>query len=312
MDKLVSVVIPVFNGEQYINICLDSLIKQTYKNIELIIVNDGSTDGTNNIIKDYKRKYNFIKIIDQPNQGVSVARNNGIMHATGEYITFVDSDDYVEVDYVKHLVDIIDDYDCDVAITSYTYNDTKKESNSDVYTFDGPNAIKNMMLSIKFDSCVCSKLFKTENAKKIMFNDKLVIAEDLYFYYQLFSNCKTICYVNYVDYHYVQHKNSAINKLTIKKIESLKIFEKMLCENKDAQIHQAISSKYVSTIFHLLSLKDCEMYNKNLETYKEVVKKNRIYLLKSKYCTRKVKLACVISYLSFGAVNWLLNIRRGV
>ena len=111
--KKISIIIPVYNVEKYLSRCLESVINQSYKNIEIIIVNDGSTDNSFDICNKYKKKDKRVILIDQNNQGLSGARNTGLKHATGEYICFIDSDDYVEKDYVEYLYKLIvkDDYD---------------------------------------------------------------------------------------------------------------------------------------------------------------------------------------------------------
>lgn len=101
---LVSVIIPVYNVENYLKECLDSVLNQTYKNIEVIVINDGSTDKSLHILEDYSSKFNNIKIIDQENSGQSVARNKGLENAKGKYIYFLDSDDYILPDTLKKLI----------------------------------------------------------------------------------------------------------------------------------------------------------------------------------------------------------------
>ena len=106
-----SFIVPVYNTEKYLNKCLDSILNQTYKNFEVIIINDGSPDNSINIIKDYQARYNNIIVIDEENGGLSVARNNGIKAATGNYLIFVDSDDYVELDLLENIEKEIEDVD---------------------------------------------------------------------------------------------------------------------------------------------------------------------------------------------------------
>lgn len=96
-----SVILPIFNTEKYLKACLDSIINQTYKNLEIICVDDGSTDGSLKILEEYSSKDSRIKIINQQNQGVSAARNVGIDNATGDYVSFVDPDDWVELICMK-------------------------------------------------------------------------------------------------------------------------------------------------------------------------------------------------------------------
>ena len=98
-----SFIVPVYNTKKYLKKCLDSLIKQTFKDFEIIIVNDGSTDNSMEIIEKYKNKYSNIKVIEQQNQGLSLARNNGVKKTSGEYILFIDSDDYIEKDLLKQI-----------------------------------------------------------------------------------------------------------------------------------------------------------------------------------------------------------------
>ena len=103
-EMLVSIVVPVYKVEKYINRCVESILKQTYKNFELILVDDGSPDMCPHICDEYAAKYDFIRVIHKKNGGLSDARNHGIEVAKGNYITFIDSDDYVSVDYLEILV----------------------------------------------------------------------------------------------------------------------------------------------------------------------------------------------------------------
>ena len=112
---LISIIVPVYNTEKYIECCLDSIMKQDYPNFEVILVNDGSTDESGIIIQKYKEKYKNISYIKQENKGVGAARNAGIKVAKGDYISFVDSDDLIMEDYCSHLLSIIGDADIVVA-----------------------------------------------------------------------------------------------------------------------------------------------------------------------------------------------------
>ena len=107
MNPLVSVIIPIYNVEKYLGRCLDSVINQDYKNIEIILINDGATDNSLNIAIDYQKKDKRIKVFSQKNQGLSAARNTGLDKAVGNYITFIDSDDYVSKDYVSYMFNLL-------------------------------------------------------------------------------------------------------------------------------------------------------------------------------------------------------------
>ena len=112
----ISLIVPVYNVEKYLARCLESLLNQTYKDIEIICINDGSTDSSYEILKEYSAKDARIVILNQSNQGISIARNNGLKIATGEYIGYVDSDDWLELDFCEKLYNAVKKYDADVAV----------------------------------------------------------------------------------------------------------------------------------------------------------------------------------------------------
>lgn len=120
-DK-VSIIVPIYNAEKYLSICLDSILGQTYTNLEIILVNDGSSDGSSKVLKQYAGKDNRIKIITQHNQGVSTARNNGIKACSGEWICFADADDILQPDYVEYLLSLAKDNDTDIALTTEMFS----------------------------------------------------------------------------------------------------------------------------------------------------------------------------------------------
>ena len=120
MNKpLISVVVPVYNVEQYLKKCLDSIIKQKYNNLEIIIVNDGSTDNSQKICQEYVKKDKRIKLITQKNQGLSAARNTGIDNAHGKYISFVDSDDYLDLEFINELYNTIIENKSDISACDF-------------------------------------------------------------------------------------------------------------------------------------------------------------------------------------------------
>ena len=126
MTEKVSVIVPVYNVEKYLRKCLDSIIQQTYQNLEILIINDGSTDGSDVICREYVEKDTRIAYITKENSGVSDTRNMGLKQASGDYVTFVDSDDWIEKTYVEELYDKITTYNADIAIANYyLFNDSE-------------------------------------------------------------------------------------------------------------------------------------------------------------------------------------------
>ena len=125
MNK-VSIIIPVYNVQKYLRKCLDSIVNQTFKNIEIIIINDGSSDNSLNICKEYSKKDKRINIINKHNEGVSKARNTGLLYATGEYISFIDSDDWVEQNMIEELYNSITSNKADLCICNFIKENKNK------------------------------------------------------------------------------------------------------------------------------------------------------------------------------------------
>ncbi|VMD49774.1 glycosyl transferase family protein [Streptococcus pneumoniae] len=126
MDDKITVIVPVYNVENYLRKCLDSIITQTYKNIEIVVVNDGSTDASGEICKEFAEIDHRITYIEQENAGLSAARNTGLENMSGDYVTFVDSDDWIELDYVETLYKKITEYQADIAVGNYySFNESE-------------------------------------------------------------------------------------------------------------------------------------------------------------------------------------------
>lgn len=310
MDALISIIVPVYNTQEYIEKCLDSILNQTYKNIEIIVVNDGSFDESKNIIEKMQKSDSRIKLINQKNSGVSVARNVGIKNSKGSYITFVDSDDYVEINYIEELYKCIKKTNSEIAICNFVINNGKHTDTCEIKEFDSKTAIINMLLAKYYDSSVCCKIIKSELARKEEFSRELLIAEDMLFYYNLFSKCKKISYIDKTCHHYMQNSNGAISTLSNEKVDNLKIFDKLITNCNDEDIKEALCSKYVSTCFHCLSLNLSKVTTEYIQFLKETIKKYRFKILLKKNINFKVKMASIISIFGFKIVTIIMNMKR--
>ncbi|OUQ02420.1 hypothetical protein B5E92_14680 [Erysipelatoclostridium sp. An15] len=165
MDDLLSIIIPAYNIEPYIGRCLESLIIQTYKNLEIIVVDDGSTDNTLSIIKEYCNKDNRINVIHKKNEGVSVARLIGMKKASGEYIGFVDGDDIVEKDMFEFLINNAKKYGTDISHCGYVMD--FPDGHSDYYYNTGRIIIQNNSKGLEdllggkyIEPGLCNKIYK--------------------------------------------------------------------------------------------------------------------------------------------------------
>ena len=231
-----SIIIPVYNVEKYLKKCLESIKNQSYKDYEVIIVNDGSTDKSKDILDEYD-----YKVINQKNQGLSVARNNGVKKAKGKYLIFVDSDDYIEKDYVEVLYNNLIKEDADLSCCSLYEvfkNEIKNKSKKDkYYVMNSYETIEKTFTDEGLNVYVWNKLYKKELFKNIKFPVNKN-SEDIYVMHEIISSCKKIVYESIPKYYYVQRKNSIvnnINKINIDSIEASLHAVNYLKNNKELQ-----------------------------------------------------------------------------
>lgn len=212
MNDLISVIVNVYNGEKFIKKCLDSIVNQTYKNLEIIIVNDGSTDSTLSICNSYNDKR--IKIITTPNQGLGLSRNTGIENANGEYLYFVDADDFIEPDAVEYLYKLIRTYNKKIAtcrsqrIKSYDF--IKKDNKEEITIKDSKEMVKNILLSIAFSGTTWNKLYHKSIFNSIRFEDRII--NDVAVTYKTYIEAKEIIFSSLVKYYYYKHPDSIVEQ----------------------------------------------------------------------------------------------------
>lgn len=277
INPLLSIIIPVYNGDKYIEACMRSIVNQTYRNLEIIIIDDGSKDSSYEICRKFMRMDNRIKLISQKNMGVSSARNHGLELCTGEYITFVDSDDTVELDMYEILMKEFNENDIDIAICSYSkviknesgsYN--KMEINQE---FDGVCSKKEALVLIQsnngYKGFACNKVFKRKvligsNNELIRFNSNLRFMEDNIFVTSVILNCEKVRFINRSFYNYFIRENSATAKRKIE--EKIKALQ-MLLDIVDAKYIEAINiikwNIYTEYIYEM--------------AYKYIYEKNNVY-----------------------------------
>lgn len=213
----VSIIIPVFNGEKYIRRSIESVLKQTYPNIELIIVNDGSTDKTAEILKCYQKT---AKIINKQNTGVSDSRNIGIKHATSEYVMFLDADDEITVDAISYCIKTMQNTGADIIRFNgqLKYNNKAKKIklplDEGIYTKD---KLLSEILSGKIPSFACFLFMRTELAKKVFFPKNISYMEDYPFTINLISHSQKIYLSSKPLYIYYQEPTSASHSIDIDK-----------------------------------------------------------------------------------------------
>ena len=269
----VSVVIPVYNSEKYIEKCLESVINQTYKNIEIIIINDGSKDNTGKLVKRYKEKDERIIYLEQKNNGVSSARNKAIQVSSGEYIIFVDSDDTVDKDYVKLLLSTIEKESLDIVACGYTdisvygiikLNDFYKDK-----TLIGKNDfIKYIFTGV--GGTLWGKIFKSKIIKEnnIKMNEEIFMCEDMLFVLKYATKCTSFGAIKEHLYNYNRiNDNSISSKINFAYYNNLitviKLIEDILVANKYSKdfIDNILSQRVKSISFNLAIMQHDSKHN---------------------------------------------------
>ena len=283
-NKLISIIIPIYNVQSYLKRCLDSVINQTYKNLEIILINDGSTDSSVQIAADYAAKDSRVKLITQPNGGLSNARNHGLKVATGEYISFIDSDDYVTPDYIEYLYNLLAKYNFKYKMSLCSlmnvYPESHKEINCGNNTealLSGKECIKDMCYNYLVDTCAYAKLTKKELYDHVFFPDGKLF-EDIATSYRLFEQCNYVSCGFEPKYYYIIRKNSIVtSKYSPKKLELLEMTDQMAANvlKKYPDLKEAVLRRQVYARFSTLN----QTLDVNTPSIKKV-RKNIIIFLK--------------------------------
>lgn len=210
--KMISVIIPVYNAEAHISKCLDSVLNQNYENVQAVVINDGSTDGTAEVIRYYCKKDSRIKYLEKKNGGVSNARNKGLEIADGEYITFVDADDYIDPDYCGAMLGGMEKYDTDIC-SCRAINHHLANENDDRYLKEDENELVIPVKEFSFfdDSlpkAVCCVMFKKKIIENVKFDPSLYVAEDTLFLAKALHNAGRITVLHRNLYHYIMYDES--------------------------------------------------------------------------------------------------------
>ena len=237
-NETIDILIPVYNGEKYIKKCIDSLLFQTYKNLRIVVADDGSTDSTPKILKDYASQHKNIEIYTKKNEGnISKTRNFLLSKIKSTLFTFYDSDDYAEPTYIQTLHELLTTYNVDMALcgklrhSENKYVDFEKlnKKGSTIYFFNKQETIAEMLSSNLFNGTVYCKLMKTETAKDCFFDENIHYGEDLDFCFKVMQNCEKFAFINKKLYHYIIRKNSLVtSKFNMKKVTCVDCYDKII------------------------------------------------------------------------------------
>lgn len=268
--ETISVILPIYNVEKYLEDCLESLLVQTHTNLEIILVNDGSKDSSLEICKSYAEKDARIKVIDKVNEGVAIARNTGIEAATGDYVAFVDPDDWVEPEMYASMLAQAKKWDSPICLCNF-FKDTKRRSIPKYFEFENEMLEGNDIIEELINNMIgmpdllpkyiyvmgsvwrgiYSRAFL--NAHQLRFVPKLTIMEDLIFMVQVLLQCQRVAIDQGVWYHYVQHATSTLHtyngQLWEDQLVVYELLEKSLKEAKlESEMRNRLDIRYIGMI----------------------------------------------------------------
>lgn len=300
-EPLISVIVPVYNVEMYISACLDSIINQSYRNLEIIVINDGSTDLSLQIAEKYSEKDDRVKVYSFANEGLSEARNRGLSVATGEYITFIDSDDQFFPGALKIFYSVLIKENADIVqgrtIKGKVYETALKPKHLKIKKFTNKEAISDVLYQNILLPSLCGKIFRRELFDGIRF-EKGILYEDLNIFYLIFEKCKRIVWIDWPVYFYRNHDLSITHTWKTKRLDVLQVTKNIenYISEKYPDLLPSAQDRRLSANFNMFAL--CSIHNERdsaLECW-NYIKENRNKSLLNTKVRIKNKAGIILSY----------------
>lgn len=307
-QPLISIIVPVYKVEKYLKRCVDSILTQTYQNMEIILVDDGSPDSCGIICDKYKENDNRIEVIHKENGGLADARNEAITLAKGDYISFIDSDDWVSPYYVEHLYKAVARCDADLGISWFENVFEGKllqsKPEEELSHFEGltvRECLKKMLYQDGVEVCAWGKLYKAELIKDLRYPvGKLY--EDIPVTYETIKRSKKISVIGNVDYYYFQRSDSIQNiSFNVRKLDGIKHCHDMMkaIEIDFPELKNAAECRYFSTVCNILfQIKEDKHKAIKKALWNEVLKYRKDVLLNVE-ARKKARVAAAISYMGY-------------
>ncbi|MBQ7999661.1 MAG: glycosyltransferase family 2 protein [Ruminococcus sp.] len=318
-QPLVSVVIPVYNAENYIRTCIEQILSQTYKNMEIIFVDDGSTDNSRRICLEYADKDSRIVVYSKENGGVSSARNMGIEKATGDFLLFLDSDDWLENDAISKLVSACTENTADVVIFEYSvdYPDGRKVVHTHK-NLEGKMSVCDAVFHsiVGTNRFVWSKFYKRSAIKNIRFDETIHHGEDTLFACLVMAECRSAYFLAEPLYRYVQSENSATRKSYFNKrlLSGREAYLGLvnLCKEKFPEITDVAVSSYLEILMMIIMYmyKEPKKYKGHIKEFAREIRSNRKTIYKCKSCPKSTKLKVALCSVSPTLMVWFRKLTQ--
>lgn len=307
-EPMVSVIVPIYNVEKYLKRCIDSILNQTYKNLEIILVDDGSPDNCPEICDEYAKSDKRIKVIHKQNAGVSAARNDGIAFANGDLIGFVDPDDYINSSMYEEMVNYLVSENCDLVSCSFTKFSTEDEINNnlDMNLFPKEILTRNEAISLSFDkknkggiiNVVWTLLIRTEIAKSVKFDCSLTNGEDTKYSFDVLMKANRVGLMYAPFYYYYKNENGAVANADLKKLAKFRInfsykIYLSVCAMKDKALKKEAYLSFINNFSYNIFL----VNKSDLKKFRGLIFKNIFGILRSPNIYWKEKILIILKLL---------------
>ncbi len=311
---MLSIIIPVYNGEKYISRCLESLLPAASEQIEVIAVNDGSRDGSSEILHAYAEKYSRLCVIDKENGGAASARRCGLAQAAGEYVAFLDIDDFAEPELYTALLEKAQSTDADIVFCDYTEEKGDKQKKiknkffeGESFPINGERAMEYLHRREAVFPFPWNKIYKVGLFENTEFPEGNFVGEDYHMLLRLLPICERVEYLPVCGYHYVLTENSAsrrgYDEATVKTYEHFMNNYTYICENHEKM--QKNAANYVITEYMacIISMERNSTYNKEMiREIKAFVRKNLSGYLGASYVSLTMKASAIALCISYRAL----------
>ncbi len=305
---MVSIIVPIYNSENYIDRCLKSILGQTYEDLEIVLVNDGSTDRSKEILEQYAAKDERIKIVSQKNQGVAAARNTGLDNVTGDYILYVDSDDWIEKNMLERMIAAVED-DSDIAFCGFDQAKSQEEVTIapvqvKYEVWDHNQQLLEFMKHKRMTGMLWNKLIKKNLTDGIQFDEQVGFGEDAQFLWQVLKRSKKMIVTNEVLYHHVMDENSISHlNFSDKKYSAIPMWEGINREvDKDYPELKKLARERLmcAAVFSMYEARGCRYQNATqIQHMRAVTRKNILGFVRSHNVSFKFKLYAIATCLGY-------------
>lgn len=305
---MISVVVPVYKVEKYIEKCVESILNQSFKDFELLLIDDGSPDNCPHICDEYAKKYSNIRVIHKENGGLSDARNTGIICAKGEYITFIDSDDFVSDCYLETLYGLLIRHGADIAVCGIeVYKkdcEIKSKAEGSIHIFSGTEAFEQMLYQRFIDTSACAILLKTQLANENLFPVGRY-HEDDFTTYKYYLHSKKVVITTQKLYYYLQRQGSIMRMFGKANLDEMEALENLInvCQTYYPAYIDAAKSKKYSVYCQMSNIKKKKLEN----TIKEYLKMEALNVILNSKCRIKNRVAAMIIKLNYKLFLWLMK-----